>query len=77
MTWSKCGRCWSDHNADAGKAYYGGRVQVFSELGSVVGPIRSVDRNSMFPAEMYNQQYPDIEDVKRCKGNERILRELL
>ena len=77
MVWKECGRCWDDHNSNAGKAYYGGRVQCFVELGKNIGKMRSVDRNSMFPAEMYFQEYPNIEDVKRCNGNERILRELL
>jgi len=76
-SWKRCGRCWGDHNANAGRAYYGGRVQCFKPLGELLGPIRSIDQNSMFPTMMKQHEYPDIEDVTRCAGNERILRGLL
>ncbi len=75
--WRNMGRCWSDHNADAQKAYYGGRVQVFTELGVEIGPVRSMDANSMFPSVMLGGQYPDIDDVHRANGNERILMNLI
>lgn len=76
-SWRRCGRCWGDHNAHAGHAYYGGRVQVFQPLGELIGPIRSIDQNSMFPTMMKRYPYPDIEDVQRTMGNERILRSFL
>lgn len=76
-TFNSCGRCWDDHNDAFGAAYFGGRVQLLGTPGEVVGPIRSMDANSMFPSVMIDGLYPDIEDVQRCMGNPRILKGML
>jgi len=75
--WNSCGRCWSDHNAAFAEAYFGGRVQILGTPGEMVGPVRSMDANSMFPSVMKAGLYPDIEDVQRCMGNPRILQDFL
>jgi len=75
--YNECGRCWSDHNDAFAKAYFGGRVQILGTPGETIGPIRSMDANSMFPSVMIKGLYPDIEDVQRTMGNHRILREML
>lgn len=51
-------------NEDAKQAYYGGRVMVFPGYeGQPVENIMSYDRNSMFPAEMLEQTFPDADQV--------------
>ena len=56
--WNRCGRCWADHNEAFGQAYFGGRVQILGTPGEVVGPVRSMDANSMFPSVMKAGLYP-------------------
>jgi len=51
-------------NEAAKKAYYGGRVQVMDGFDGVeVFNVMSGDRNSMFPAEMKDQQFPNPDKV--------------
>jgi len=51
-------------NEAAKKGYYGGRVQVFEGFDGVeVFNVMSGDRNSMFPAEMKNQVFPNPNKV--------------
>ena len=54
-----------DESNEAGKkAYYGGRVEVFPGFdGQVLRNVMSGDRNSMFPAEMRSQVFPDPNKV--------------
>ncbi len=53
-------------NEAAKMAYYGGRVQVFYGCDGVeVNNVMSGDRNSMFPAEMKNQVFPNPNRVFR------------
>lgn len=42
------------------QGYYGGRVEVF-RFGSIPGPIRHYDVNSLFPSVMVEGRYPDPE----------------
>lgn len=54
-------------NDAARKAYYGGRVEVFPGFDGIeVEGVMSYDRNSMFPAEMLNQTFPDPNRVRRA-----------
>lgn len=51
-------------NEAAKKAYYGGRVQIFNDFDGVeVSNVMSGDRNSMFPAEMMTQDFPNPDKV--------------
>tara|TARA_R100001460_G_scaffold35891_3_gene68988 strand:- start:2966 stop:4861 length:1896 start_codon:yes stop_codon:yes gene_type:complete len=51
-------------NEAARQAYYGGRVMVFPGYeGQIVQNVMSYDRNSMFPAEMLEQVFPDANQV--------------
>jgi len=51
-------------NEAARQAYYGGRVMVFPGFEGVrVENVMSYDRNSMFPAEMLAQSFPDANQV--------------
>lgn len=53
-------------NEAAKLAYYGGRVQVFDGFeGTEVFNVMSGDRNSMFPAEMMNQEFPNPNKIYR------------
>jgi len=46
------------------EGYYGGRVEVY-RFGTIKGPIYHYDINSLFPAMMQSQPYPDLSDWKR------------
>ena len=55
--------CHPKFNDSLQEAYFGGRVQVICEPMEVQENVISIDRNSMFPAEMKSQIFPDM---KRC-----------
>ena len=55
--------CKAWFNNTAQRAYYGGRVQVFTEPGKEVQDIISFDANSMYPSAQVNNPYPD---ARKC-----------
>jgi len=52
--------CKPKFNESLEEAYFGGRVQVICEPMKVQENVISIDRNSMFPAEMKDQVFPDM-----------------
>ena len=58
-------------------SYVGGRVQVICEPMKMQPNAISLDRNSMYPAEMLNHKFPDIMGATYCKPFKSNLKQLL
>ena len=69
--------CNSIFNNALKDAYVGGRVQVIGEPMKVYPNTISLDRNSMYPAEMVNHVFPDIMGATYCKPFMSNFRKLL
>ena len=66
----------ADHLAR--RAYFGGRVEVLDGLaGEVLHDVFSVDRNSMFPAEMMSRTFPDPNRLMQKSPTVGNLRDLI
>ena len=57
--WVKRTSCKAWFNNTAQMAYYGGRVQVFTQPGVEVNNVISYDANSMYPSVQFENPYPD------------------
>lgn len=58
------------------EAYHGGRVQVLGNAGETVFNVRSVDRNSMYPAVMRESPLPDMDSVRQLAATAANIQQL-